>query len=1366
MAECSDDVSGNRMSIEKLNGTNYQSWKFNVKLMLMQKELWGLIDGSDEIEETANEDIKKKYRTRMDKAYSIIALSVETSLQVHIMNTTLPKTAWDILQKQFSFISVTQLVRLTRKFYAASMQEGDDMMKHITYMTQLAQELRDLKEDISNKKFAVVMLGSLPSSYDLFVTSMNAREAETLDWDSVKGSLIEEFFKKKEKQKPVSNSNDEALFTHGGGPSNRNNWRGGGNNNPNGGRGQPGNQYRFSRNRQQTRGGCFNCGDPRHYARDCNAGNNYRQTRPMGNYRNQEESRFVSSFGHLSVENELALAIGENDNNGTEWFIDSAASKHMTSDKALIQDFSKYKEPIEIFLGDNSIILAEGEGTVQLPLYECDQDVTHLTLYKVLYVPDLSKNLVSVTAMTKTGAEVYFDDKNCTVHKDDKQFIIGHAYHGKLYRMNTNREYASMTAVAVNPELWHQRLGHLNKNYMDQLSKGNLATGIKYKVGDGTAECEPCILGKMHKASFPKQSTTKTSRVLELVHSDVCGPIAVESKGGSRYFLTFTDDFSRYSVVYFLHKKSQVLGYFKQYVTQMENFTGVKLQKIRSDNGGEYTSNEFSEYCKQMGEVHEFSNPHTPEQNGVSERLNRTIEDAARSMLIQANLPLSFWAEAVQCAVYIRNRNPTAARKNKTPYECWHKKKPDLSNMRVFGCIAYAHIPDDSRTKLDPKAEKCIFAGYPDGTKGYRLYNLTSRRFIRSRSVIFHEHKFHDFNINKESKKWIYTFPDVNVEEEDQQQENEQPQNENEEPQLPHPTEVNSPMLDQHTIQDDMPVDNEKATYEEEFLRGTRNLQKRVSKPPLRLIEQNEEQCKVTESIMTDDESITLEKALTNENWVDAMRSEMNSLVQNETWELVPRPKDKNIVGNRWVFKVKRNPDGTIHRHKARLVAQGYSQVYGIDYNEVFSPVAKFATIRSLFAFANIEDLEIHQMDVKTAFLNGHLDHEIYMEQPQGFSDPDNPDYVCRLKKSLYGLKQSARCWNETLTDYLVSDGFSKCEADDCLYIKFVGGKFIILAVYVDDVIPISNCVSLLAKEKLKLQQKFDMVDNGEINHILGMLVTRERNKRLLTISQGNYLLDILKRFNMENCNSCSTPLDMGTRFHKFDEENDSRFDITLYQQAIGCLTYAAITTRPDIAAAVGILSQYMSAPSYDHWSGVKRVLRYIKGTLQHGIIFSTNNTNDLIGHSDADWAGDSDTRRSTSGYTFHLGQSLISWSSRKQVTVAKSSTEAEYVALSCATQEAVWLRRLLNDIQCPQNSATLINEDNQGAIELSKNSKHHSRTKHIDTSFHFIRERVVSKEIEVAYCPSGDMIADIMTKALPKTTFEKLRNMLGVYKI
>ena len=789
--------------IEKLNGSNYQTWKYNMKLILMERGLWGFIDGREVRPNMAS--MLKTYIANLEKTYSLIALAVQPSLQIHIVNTTDPKEAWEILADQFSFVSVTEIVRLTRKFYAATMQEGDDLMKHITQMTSYAQQLRELDEAISSKKFATVVLGSLPPSYDIFITSLNARRAEDLDWSSLRGSLTEEYIKRKEKKSERGPAQrDDALLVRGNGrnhlqrnnsnnhrdnpcyncgifghigrncPADHYNNNNGNNNRSNNNNNNNNNNYNNNRNNNNNNNNNNNSG------MNNNGMNNNRrvsfQDRPGNNgisnnsfRRGGEQGNFCSAFqDQLSIHDDLALMTSNfsdsNDNSADDWFIDSAASRHMTYDRSSLSDF--VEETSNVFLGDDMNLPAVGRGNVIIPVYE-NSKVTNLKLQNVLYVPGLKKNLVSVGAMVlnkdddNDKAVVYFDDEKCVVSKGGKNYTIGHFIGNKLYKLNNRREYASI-AKTSSAELWHQRLGHLNYDSVDRLAKGEIATGMRSKqvTPEETVKvCEPCALGKMHRESFPKQSNTKSTKVLELIHTDLCGPMEIESMGGSKYFLTFTDDYSRYSEVYFLKSKDEVFGKFQEYVLRVEKLQEEVLKTVRSDNGGEYTSNEFLSYCKQMtGIRHEFTNPYTPEQNGVSERYNRTVMEAARSMLYNANLPLSFWAEAVKCATYVRNRSPTSALGNKTPYECWFGKKPDISNLRAFGCIAYVHVPDQKRTKLQPKSQKCVFTG-PDDTKGYKLFNIETGKFVRSRNVLFSEAEFHDFDTKTESTQWISLFP-------------------------------------------------------------------------------------------------------------------------------------------------------------------------------------------------------------------------------------------------------------------------------------------------------------------------------------------------------------------------------------------------------------------------------------------------------------------------------------------------------------------------------------------------------------------------------------------------------------------------------
>ena len=1323
--------------IEPLSGKNYQSWKYNIKLVLMERGLWGFVEGTENApNSTATDAVRNAYRLCSDKAYSLIALSVDKSLQVHVSSTIDPRAAWEMLQKQFECVSIAQIVRLNRKFYAATMKEGTDLMEHLMYMTSLAEQLRELKEEITPQKFATVVLGSLPESYDNFISSLNATKVDELNWDDIKGLLIEEYKKREEKEDKRCNINfggNEALFSDKGNSTwsrGRNPRRGGRN------FGNIGNSRQHNRQGSNQGPKCYKCQQVGHFVKNCplNRKHGHSSIAEHDCKQQNDDIALNSSMIHRKLDN--------------HWYIDSGATKHMTFEKDLIFDFMKYEQPSKIYLGDNRVIEAYGQGKVRLSCYD-ESDAVQLTLNKVSYVPDLSKNLLSVSAMTQMGAEVLFNDGKCVISKDGREITIGHLVDNKLYLVNTDEEAQIASATSPSLEQWHCRFGHLNHTYIDQLIKDKLVEGMNCSAGKVNRECEACAQGKMHRIPFPKKSEKKTCQPLELIHSDLCGPMNVDSIGGSKYLLTSTDDYTRYVTVYFIRSKSEVFSKFVEYVSRVENETGLRLRAIRTDNGGEYTSQHFNKFCTDKGIMHQFTDPYTPEQNGVSERLNRTLIESARSMLYHAKMPLKFWAESVNTAVYLHNRSPTSALKDKTPFESWFGKKPNVSNLKVFGSVCFVHTPDHLRKKLDPKCRKAIFVGYPLESKGYKVYEVDAKRFTRCRDVLFHENKFHTFEgVTNSTLFYKDSMIDDTL-----------------------PDDVKHEPSTATESSEDVPSVG--ATYEDTFMQQVRSLgPTRQRKTPERY---HPEECFISESLTAENEEPqSMKEALDGKNsgkWKEAFDAEYSSLINNETWELVPPPLDANIVGSKWVLKVKRDANGNINQYKARLVAQGYSQEKGVDYDEVFSPVARNKSVRSLLALANAHDLEIHQMDVKTAFLNGSLDCEIYMSQPEGFVDPDRPNHVCKLKKSIYGLKQSARCWNTTLDEYLKSVGYHKSNADGCIYVKSVKEandriSFVILGVYVDDIIPVSNNPVLLKAEKAALCERFEMVDRGEIHYLLGMSIKRDRECRTLTISKTNYVEKVLRKFGMKNCKPISTPLELGRKFQQLSQ-GDEPFNVQTYQQAIGCLTYMSTATRPDIAAAVGVLFQYMSRPSKDHWIGVKRVLRYLKGTLLYGLKFSAHEEEpELFAYSDADWAGDVDTRRSTSGYVFQIGSSTVSWSSKKQTTVAKSSTEAEYVALSSATQEAVWLRSLMGDLGRQMDAPINVYEDNQGAIELAKNAKYHNRTKHIDICHHFVRERVVSNEIQVIYCPTGDMIADIMTKGLAKLTFEKLRDLLGVHDV
>lgn len=496
--------------------------------------------------------------------------------------------------------------------------------------------------------------------------------------------------------------------------------------------------------------------------------------------------------------------------------------------------------------------------------------------------------------------------------------------------------------------------------------------------------------------------------------------------------------------------------------------------------------------------------------------------------------------------------------------------------------------------------------------------------------------------------------------------------------------------------------------------------------------------------------------------WIDAMNTEMDAQRKMETYEEVAPPADANILDCRWVFAEKRGPDGEILLHKARIVAKGFKQVPGVDFNETYAPTMHKASLRTLLALAAYYDMEIHQMDVKAAFLHGELKETIYMRPPNGFPTK-TPGHVWLLKKSLYGLKQAARAWHQKAHDELTKMGFIPTSSDPSVYIKLTPGKLpAIVGTHVDDSLQIVKGVSALSELKARLASTFEMKDLGEARWFLGLEITRDRPRRTITLSQERYTLDILNRFGMAESHSVSTPMAASTRLEKLDAPSDST-TLQLYQQMLGCLMYAMVCTRPDLAYAVGALSQHSATPGPDHLVAMKRAYRYLSGTRGATLVFDGSIKNQkLVGYSDSDWAGDPIDRRSIAGHAFLIGNTAISWSSKKQQTVALSSTEGEYMSTTMATCEAIFLRRLCNELGFEQ-SATTIFVDNQSAMDLARNPVHHSRTKHIEVRHHFIREKLESGEVTLEYKPTADQTADIFTKPLPAVKFLKFRDDLGI---
>ncbi len=1010
--------------------------------------------------------------------------------------------------------------------------------------------------------------------------------------------------------------------------------------------------------------------------------------------------------------------------------VDCGATTHIINDESKFVSFEKSFNPeehyIELADGSRTNNVAVKKGTAKFYLEDVDGKMHDIYLENALYAPSYKQNIFSVQAATEKGATIDFSSDKASLTTSGTKFDIKKK--DRLYYLNKCKA-ESAKQVNHDVRVWHQIFGHCN--VQDVLKLPAVVKGMNITDKTSKLFCEPCTLGKMteFKSRVPDE---KAKMPLELVHSDLAGPVDPVSIDGYRYTLSFTDDYSGLIMIYFLKQKSDTVEATKKFLADVSPFGKVKcvrsdltVKRLRSDNGGEFISKEFEALLVSHGIRHEKSAPNSPHQNGTAERGWRSLFEMGRCLLIEAKLPKYLWTYAVLTASYIRNRCYNA-RLNKTPYEAFTGMKPSVQNMNIFGTVCYAYVTE--KKKLDPRSEKGLFLGYDKYSPAYFIYFPETKQIKKVRRVVF-------------TSDFLQTSKDVYEADCDEG-------------------------YYYRTVPRDESVDI--TPQVESVPTPVRRYPTRERRPPDYFYNVNEDE---------HDDNITVDFCYTardlpqtyNEairspesaKWKDAMDNEMSSLKENDTFTLTPLPQGKQAVGGRWVYAVKESADGTL-THKARYVAKGYSQIKDVDYFETYAPTTKMTSVRVLMQLAAQLDLVVHQLDVKTAYLNSPIDCEIYLEQAEGYEieGENNEKLVYKLNKSLYGLKQSGRNWNSVLNDELIEIGFKQSLADPCMYVKHDGKNIVIILIWVDDILVASSSTSMLDNVKVMLSKKFKMKDLGVISRFLGIDFKVKPGN--ITMSQESYLKKVLERFGMADCKPKSLPSEQKLTF----SEKAEPFDPKRYSEAIGSLIYAMTCTRPDISWIVTKLAQFAQRPTIDHWTALKHVFRYLKGTLDYKLCFQKcENDLKLTGFSDADWGGAED-RKSTSGYCFMLNKSgaAISWRSKKQPTVALSTCEAEYIATTIATQEAKFLTQLLDEIDVQKTVQPVeLFVDNQGTIALAKDPIRNQRSKHIDIKYHFIRSEIKNGSIAVYYVPSEDNVADVFTKPMTSGKRDLVKNIFGI---
>ncbi|KAJ1701542.1 hypothetical protein LUZ63_001321 [Rhynchospora breviuscula] len=1283
--------------------------------------------------------------------------SMTQPMLAQVVNCQTAMDLWNTLSQIHGSQSMAKVLDLKLQLQTAK-KGGSTCAQYIQQMQALADRLRSIGSTVTDQDLVVYTIQGLGSEYDAFVTAISmkdpppsmpelcslllAQEARILtNLRTTSAALVHLTTAQGE---ATDNTTNQAVFYANGAKSKGNFTPS--QNSPsqfyNSNRGRSHYQRGRGRGRQQQTSNvenitCQICNKWGHGALEC-----YHRF----DIRYSITTTPAQAPTHQALLAEPASApVHPSTSSQPTWFIDSGATTHVTADINNLSSSQSYTGPDAVHIGNGMGLPISHIGTAHL-----HTSGKTLRLTNVLHVPSITKNLLSVSQLAHDNEVIIeFSSQNCVVKEQGTHKILLHGIlNNGLYQIvcNSSQHQALQVSTAASSTLWHYRLAHCAHTVLDKLVKAKL---IQSRPNKCNFVCDGCNKAKAHKLPFVP-SINNATKPLEVVHSDLWGPSPIASTRGNRFYVVFTDEFSRFTWFYPCVSKADVATIFSKFRERIENLLSAKIKIFQCDGG-----TEFKQIMTHHTDIsYRMSCPYTPEQNGMAERKHRHIVELGLANMFHADIPLKYWDYIFESAVFVINRLPNSITGLISPFECLFKQQPQYSFLHVLGCSCYPWLRPYAQHKLEHRSEMCVFLGYSTVYKGYYCLEMKSGRVYVTRHVKFDEthlpFKSQEENSSPEPIPFSTTavltvLPSEPITPEPLQQQHQFP------PLSPHTPAVQQHVQPQQQATNSTQNMDQTAPTHTMLTRAKTNKLKPKTFPDHQIY--NSEQSK-----SADFEPTSYTQASKFACWRLAMANELTALAKNNTWELVPPPENSHIIGAKWLFKTKLKADGSIERHKARLVAKGYSQQEGIDYYETFCPVIKPTTIRVVLTIALSKKWEIKQLDVNNAFLHGDLEEDVYMEQPPGFVDPTFPSHICKLRKALYGLKQAPRAWFSKLKTFLLAHKFVSAQSDHSLFILQTSTVIIYLLVYVDDIIITGNNDAAIQEIMHSLDNHFSIKNLGDLNYFLGIEVTHQNNS--LHLSQTRYLKSILHRASMTGAKPCQTPMQTGVQMSKYS--GTAMDDPQLYRSIVGALQYATIT-RPDLQFAVNKASQFMAVPTDNHWQLVKRILRYINGTLNHGLHLRPSAELALHAYCDADWAGCPDDRRSTTGYAIYLGHNLVSWSSKKQATVSRSSTEAEYRSMAVTASELTWLISLLSELKVNSTQKPTLWCDNLGATFLASNPVFHARTKHIELDFHFVREKVVNKELYIQYICSIDQIGDVFTKSLAKSRFTMLRDKLHV---
>ncbi len=1384
----------NNYRFPKLKGSeNYESWKIDIISTLKAKGLWWVTSGKlkkpvipDSESKTA---AKKKYASTIlnwedknDRACDVIIFSIEQEPRVHIVKIEDAIKMWSILKTQYEQSNLTTLYlaieELTQskqsdfKFiqnYADSLKRAaikcSDIDNAVAFWMLSNLFLLGLNESLESYIFDLIQSAKI-NKIDLFIENMTIalvdhdKRSNDKEGFSFK-SMIAQFDGKKSKFK----------------------------------------NFRKSLNKQ-----CFHCEQSGHRQENC--WYLYSKLCSEEWKSSQKKKNLTIDFEARIVRTMKISFVCRADSRTNAWWIDIEAENHVCYDENLF-DKQSYQKII-----DNSIVTANNEAVVivekdsiMIDILLNDQPIK-IRLTDVYHCSELHYNLMSVDQVKVKGY-------TCSIKNDRFRFmnsknvvvLTSSRNKGKVYFVNTSFIPSKSVILASSSESvkaswrqWHKRLAHLNMTDVKRLINMSIdidvnSTNSLENKKSSEMICEICVIDKQHRTSSRKPHI-RVIKVDELVHTNLVDDDKISKiDEESRYVTTMINDYSEHTTIYLLERKFELKDVLRNYLKLMKT-RDTSIHRLRSDNEDEYADHQIIELLKEHEIKWESTTSYNSSQNEVAERCFCILFERTRAILTSVKLSIRLWEKAIMTVIYLKNRSSITALNNITFYKAWHDKKPDLSYLHTFECIAYHHVKK-ARRKLNDKSLKCQFLSY-EKVNQFRLWNgkkvLISSHIQWDEIVIEVERYDEDLS--------ILSFDDQTEDEPFSSKPSSIISTENAKIAkiLDDYSARTSSATSKRTIVPETSVASQKARSRSSELESSESdsssdsdasserLKRAIAEPvdyrtlnDLWVKDHNRGFVSRANRVQIESDTSQIVKqaraSLDWKQWKLAFRSELNAHIKNDIFTLKISSPNRRILSTRWVTIIKRESKEKMIKYKARWVCKEFRQKQKIDYDEIFASMIRVTIIKMLLALTIKYDYEVEQMNVVIAFLEAHLKEKIWMQQSSKFEQKESNEtfLTCRLNKTLYELKQASREWYAILKVYLIFIDYQRIEIDHSV---FIHDNDIIITIYVNDLLLLESNIFDIEALKLQFAERFQMKDLDSIEWYLEMHITRDRVKRTLWINQSIYIKRVIELLSMSNCSSTKTSMhhrcqlkkNVYLKIKKWVEYQTILDEIESYQFIIETLIWIVCQTRSDIVYAVGKCSRYATNSTLDHDLAVKQIIRYLVETAQLKLRYEPSKMKGVEGaeffeYIDSAHADCLNSRRFTFGYMFFLWNEPISWSFKRQQCVSTSSAEAEYVDECNAAKELTFLVQALKEVKYDDSdtNSTTILADNQAAIKMGSNPVNHPRAKHIDTSYHYVRNKVEEGAIKLEYIPTDQMVADGLTKPLESGKFLRFRSVMGL---